>query len=362
MADDWTPPGTLHETIHAADGVYEIWSGRLDDPAIKQLNRRIQILIPLFIEGGSYIDKPTDEDEEMVDADRWTLYFLYKKQPLVDEASKSTYTFVGYSSLYSFFHFAPPSPPPSPGSDWELPQGDFNLSSLPCRTRLSQFLILPPFQAQGNGHRLYQSIFKHYLNHKETLEFPVENPNEAFDDLRDICDLLFLRSMPDFQVLKLEAEPPLSRSGRMPHVVTGTEDLEAMRRKYKIARRQFERVLEMHLMAQLPESIRPHITPDVKPKAATKQDRQIQRKWELMVKQRLYRHNKEALVDVDAATRAEKLHETLKGIELDYARLLAAYRNAKKHASNATQSASNGKRKLDDSDDSQSSKKVRVDE
>ena len=361
MSDDWKPPGTLHESIQAIDGDYEIWSGRLDDPAIKQLNRRIQILIPLFIEGGSYIDKPTDEDDEMVDADRWTLYFLYKKQPSADDASKSTYTFVGYSSLYSFFHFAPPSPPPSPGSDWELPQGEFSLSALPCRTRLSQFLILPPFQGRGNGHRLYQSIFKYYLSHKETLEFPVENPNEAFDDLRDVCDLLFLRSRPDFQVLKLEAEPPLSRSGRLPSVVTGTQDLEALRRKYKIARRQFERVLEMHIMSQLPESIRPKIMPEVNPKAATKQDRQIQRKWELMVKQRLYRHNKEALADVDATTRAEKLHETLKGIELDYARLLAAYESAKKHTSGAT-NTSNGKRKLDDSDDSQSSKKVRVDE
>ncbi|TQS32086.1 hypothetical protein Golomagni_07608, partial [Golovinomyces magnicellulatus] len=361
LGDNWTPPGKLHDTIQGADGEYEIWKGSLDDPAVKQLNRRVQFLIPLLIEGGSYIDKPSDdESEEMTDADRWTLFCLYKKQPSTDDPSKSSYVFVGYSTLYQFFHFAPPSPPASPQSAWEMPTGDFSLSTLPCRTRLSQFIILPPFQGKGNGHRLYQSIFQHYLNDKQTLEFPIENPNEAFDDLRDVCDLLFLKSRPDFQALKLEAEPPLPNSGRLPKVVTGAEDLEAMRHKYKIARRQFERVLEMHIMSQLPESVRPSINPEDVLKPASKADRQVQRKWEVMVKQRLYRHNKELLADVDVSTRTEKLHETLKGIELDYARILASYESARKHSSNGAKPSSNGKRKLDDSDDSQSSKKVRV--
>ncbi|CRK19155.1 hypothetical protein BN1723_017759, partial [Verticillium longisporum] len=71
-----------------------------------------------------------------------------RKQPVADDAAQSPYTFVGYSTIYRFFYFQAPSPPASPAADWELPKGDFEITDLPCRTRLSQFVILPPFQGK----------------------------------------------------------------------------------------------------------------------------------------------------------------------------------------------------------------------
>jgi histone acetyltransferase 1 len=45
--------------------------------------------------------------------------------------------------------------------------------------------------------------------------------------------------------------------------------------------------------------------------------------FRLQVKQRLYKHNAEALTTLDKPERIEKLHETFLSVEEDYHRLLA---------------------------------------
>ncbi|EFY98832.1 histone acetyl transferase HAT1 [Metarhizium robertsii] len=365
LGDNWTPPGTLQETIDGPDGQYEIWKGSLEDPAIKQLNSRIQILVPMLIEGGSYIGQNPESDSsdiDLSDANRWTVFFLYRTQKSDDEPDKKSYVFVGYSTVYRFFYFGrPPTPPPESGDKWELPDGSFDLSNLPCRTRLSQFIILPPFQGKGNGAKLYKSIFQHYHKHDQTHEFTVENPNEAFDDLRDVCDLTFLKTIPDFVELKLDSSVTIPKKGPVPNLVVGGDKLEEIRLNAKIAPRQFHRVLEMYLMSQLPSSVRPSMALDDDRPAPTQADKHLERLWQLIVKQRLYRHNREALSQIEQAERIDKLQETLTGVELEYARILAAYERAAGHGLGPSQS--NGKRKLDDdAGEKTASKKARVED
>ncbi|KAM0248488.1 hypothetical protein ACHAP5_003434 [Fusarium lateritium] len=363
MGDNWTPPGKLHTTFDSPDGQYEIWRGNLADPAIKQLNSRLQLFVPLFIEGGTYIGQDPDEDSselDLSDADRWTFFALYQKRKVED---KTAYVFVGYSTIYRFWYFQSPTPPASPQSgEWELPTGSVDLGELPSRTRLSQFVILPPFQGKGNGARLYKTIFEHYHKIPQTYEFTVEDPNEAFDDLRDICDLQFLRTMPEFNKLRVDTKVAIPKKGTLPKLIVGSEKLEAIRLEAKIAPRQFGRVLEMHLMSQLPESVRPTMAIDEDKSTATNADKHQQKVWSLIVKQRLYRHNKDLLSQIEPAERVEKLEDTLQGVGLEYARILAALERSEKHAHG--QSTANGKRKLDTEDDEQgsSSKKARVDD
>ncbi|KAL7939040.1 acyl-CoA N-acyltransferase [Trichoderma chlorosporum] len=363
LGDNWSPPGTLHDTFEGPDGQYEIWKGSLVDPAVRQLNSRIQILVPLFIEGGTYVNLDAESDTAELDlsvADRWTMFFLYRKQKSIDDPEKSSYTFVGYATVYRFFYFPSlPTPPTSPAEAWELPTGDMDLSQLPCRTRLSQFVILPPFQGKGSGARLYNTVFKHYHSHAQTHEFTVENPNEAFDDLRDNCDLAFLRTMPEFRELRLDTKVKVPKSGPLPRLIAGGENLEKIRLQAKIAPRQFSRVLEMHLMSQLPQSVRPTMSlEDDDVPSPTAADKHKEKLWQLIVKQRLYRHNKEVLSQIDVAERIDKLAETLGSVELEYARILAAHDRAMKHST-----ASNGKRKPSEAlAEATSSKKARVDD
>jgi histone acetyltransferase 1 len=372
LANNWTPPGQLHSTYTSSDGTYEIWRGRLDDPAIKQLNLRVQILVPMFIEGGSYIGQKPDSDDaeqDLSDADRWTVFFLYRKTPVQGSPDKFAYAFAGLSTVYRFYYFQPPTPPASPAGGWELPEGDMNLDELPCRTRLSQFLILPPFQKKGNGSYLYKAIFEHYLEHTQTQEFTVENPNEAFDDLRDICDLAYLRTVPEFAALRLDPSITLPKTGPIPQLVLGGDKLEAIRQKAKIAPRQFHRVLEMYLMSQLPDSVRIQMPAtedgeegplDESGPAPTRAEEHLEKLWGLVVKQRLYRHNKDVLSQIELSERKEKLDQTLDSVGLDYARVLALHDRAAKYQGSTL--SANGKRKMDEEADESSSKRARTDD
>lgn len=360
--EDYTPPGEIYESFEGPDGQYEIWKGSMTDPAVQQLNSRVQILVPFFIEGGSYICQRADSetaDDDFSDADRWTLFFLYKKEKSVDNPEKHTYVFVGYSTIYRFYWFTNPTPPASPATEWELPKGDQNMSEIACRTRLSQFIILPCFQGKGHGAKLYQTIFAHYHKHPQTQEFTVEDPNEAFDDLRDVCDMQFLRNnVPAFKDLRIDTSVAIPKSGPLPKFIVGGEKLEDIRRETKIAHRQFYRLLELHLMSQLPESVRPAmIIPDdiASPSAA---DKHQERLWQLLAKERLYRHNKEQLSQLEVFERKEKLAEVLMTVELGNARILALVDRAQERS----QGASNGKRKLEDDAGESSNKRARVED
>lgn len=321
--------------------------------------------MPLFIEGGSYIGQNADSEsneQEITDADRWTVFFLYRKDKSTDDPDKSSYIFVGYSTVYRFYWFQNPTPPTSPSGGWELPQGDQDLAELPCRTRLSQFVVLPPFQGKGHGARLYKTIFEHYHKNTQTQEFTVEDPNEAFDDLRDICDMEFLRNIPEFNNLDLDTSVTLPKVGRIPQLIAGGDKLEEIRRKAKIAPRQFYRAVEMHLMSKLPESVRPTMDLDKDIFTPTKEHKHQEKLWQLIAKQRLYRHNKDALSQMEPEERIEKLSEVLTGVELGNARILAAFERAIKHSQPCSSAATNGKRKLEDDSPESASKKAKVED
>lgn len=118
---------------------YELWRADWKTPGFREYHRRMQVFILLYIEGGSYIE----EDE-----DRWEFTVLCAAHLLLDLCSRLiwyevrphrfekrskgagvfTYHFVGYVTFYPFYHY------PSR-----------------IRLRLSQFVILPPYQNAGHG-------------------------------------------------------------------------------------------------------------------------------------------------------------------------------------------------------------------
>ncbi|KAJ4292272.1 histone acetyltransferase 1 [Collariella sp. IMI 366227] len=380
IGEDWTPPGKLATTFHTKDKTFEVWEGKLTDPAVKQLIRRIQILVPLFIEGGTEIDL------EDPDADRWAIFFLYQKKATT--AGQCPYIFAGYSTVYRFIHFhLPPPPLPTSIDETQTLAQSFDLSNLPCRHRISQFLIIPLFQQQGLGPRLYSHLFTKYIAHPQTVEITVEDPNEAFDDLRDVADLHYLRTLPEFLALHIDTSLTLPKTGNAPANIVDRAAADAVRAKAKMAPRQFARMLEMHLMSQLPAPVRRAFAPGedddhtsagtgAKP---TKEQAHEYRLWRLMLKKRIYKHNKDALGELEVPERIAKLDETVSSVEFDYARLLlkaeeqrekreeedrvVAKRIAKKAENGSGMpAAANGKRKAvgEEEGEPSASKKARV--
>jgi histone acetyltransferase 1 len=373
LRKNWTPPGKLATSFNVQGDAFEIWKGNLADPAVRQVISRVQVLVPLFIEGGSAIDMDDP------DADRWTVFFLYQKKAASSDADSNPYVFAGYSTVYRFFHFRLPTPPQSP-SEADLEKAtlaqDFDLSELPCRNRISQFIVLPLFQGKGLGPRLYSHIFDDYIKHPQTTEITVEDPNEAFDDLRDIADLQYLRQLPDFQALRINTDINIPKIGAAPNNIVDKAACEAVRVKAKMAPRQFARVLEMYLMSKLPEPVQPGISPEKSAPDATKDQKHEYRLWRLMLKKRIYKHNKDALGELEIPERITKLDETVSSVEFDYARLLARAEEQQKNlaeeqpkeaaaaavASASNGSSANGKRKAVDDGEKLASKRARVDD
>ena len=329
IAETFTPPGELIKTFDHPSGPYEIWKGSLADPAVNELMKRIQLMVLFYIEAGSAIVH--DETPEWENA-RWTVYFLYQNRWLSPEKDATRYTFVGFSTVYRFLTMVPPTPPASPDEakkQFELDTNSkFALNTLPCRLRISQFLILPPFLHQGNGGRLYRTVYADLLADEACQEITVEDPNEAFDELRDYNDLAFIRTLPEMDNININLDfQPKGKDD--PFDIVDGKAVAILKNRTKITKRQLGRLIEMHLMAQLPESVRPALEQDGKAdgKAGGKPlPTPLEKKeyglWKRLVKARLYRHNMDTLKQLDKEERIEKLEEVRRSVEFEYIRLL----------------------------------------
>ncbi|KEP53741.1 histone acetyltransferase type B catalytic subunit [Rhizoctonia solani 123E] len=251
--------------------VFEVYHSTWDTPGFREYHRRMQIFILLYIEGGSYIQ----EDEE-----KWEFTVLYERRRShspndnPDSPPTHTYHFAGYSSLYPF---------------WCWPDK--------VRLRLSQFVILPPYQHAGHGSALYNAIYQFSLGRDDVVELTVEDPSETFEDLRDRNDMKRLISLESFMQEGKAGKfgPPVDKAW-----------VEKWRRDLKMASRQFHRLIEMLLLRELDSS-----------------SKQAQKAFRIQVKERLYRFNYEILAQLEKEERLEKLEETFQNVRTDYQRILA---------------------------------------
>ncbi|KAG8992236.1 histone acetyltransferase 1 [Tulasnella sp. JGI-2019a] len=261
--------------------VYEVYWANWETPGFREYHRRMQLFVLLYIEGGSYIQ----EDE-----DKWEFVVLYEKRRRRDAARTETYHFVGYSSLYSFYCWPDR-----------------------VRLRLSQFVITGPYQNKGHGAQLYNAIYQRTVGRDSIAELTVEDPSEAFEDLRDKCDLRML--FKDSKFLEeayglsdddgeVRSAPPPSAKGKL-GPPTNKEWAQRWKEQLKIAGRQWSRLIEMLILRSLPL-----------------QDAVINRAFRLQVKERLFRFNYEIMSQLDKQERHEKLEETFVSVRDDYRRIL----------------------------------------
>jgi hypothetical protein len=116
------------------------------------LLQRAERLAMWYIETASTID---------FNDDKWEVLFLMKKDLRTNERS-----FIGYATLYTFHN-------PFLGS----------------KLRICQVLILPPFHGRGYGRHILFDIYSIAQSRPEVTEITVEDPAEAFQNLRDLVDV-----------------------------------------------------------------------------------------------------------------------------------------------------------------------------
>ncbi|KAL5405390.1 hypothetical protein PMIN03_008507 [Paraphaeosphaeria minitans] len=329
---DWRPPGKqLHTFTHHGKQL-EIWVANLTDPTARSLWDNMRILPILFIEGATLPELDVDWSNE-----RWSLYMLYEVTPAGDDVSP--YTLAGFSTTYRLWLLPTfeilrstktlPSSPASTNGDagkWapsKLTQDPetFRITEhidpleQPSRERISQFLILPPYQGQHLGATLYQTIFAHLVKRPSIYELTVEDPDEAFDAMRDYGDMVYLHTLPTFQSLTIPATIPrekLAKSAPIPRdeILGNGVDLGQLQRETKIVSRQFNRMLELHLLSTIPPAHRNKNRITRKDRCSNENDRRYYF-WRLAVKDRIYRQNRDSLENMEegeeALTTAQKV-------------------------------------------------------
>lgn len=321
-SSEWKPPGSMLHSFELQGKKYEIWTTSLANPVSLQMWKNMQVLVMLFIDGAS----PLELDEDWT-YERWSLHLLYEVASLED-SSVSPYTIAGFSTSHRYWIFPTrdilrathllPSPPESTNGDASpepLPRLKLSENTeselfvehidplqCPCRERISQFLILPPYQGQSLGSRLYETIFNHYHKQSNVYEIPVEDPNEEFDVMRDFSDIQYLRKIPEFANLSLATSlPPDSFRKKEPvarDLILGNgADLNALRRKAKIVPRQFNRMVELHLLSTIPPAHRNRARLTRKEKSSNVEDRKYFF-WRLALKARIWRQSADVLEEL----------------------------------------------------------------
>ncbi|KAF1831471.1 histone acetyltransferase type B [Decorospora gaudefroyi] len=331
---DWKPPGERMTAFSLHGKQYEIWKASMTDAAARRIWTNMKILVLLFIEGAT--TEGLDDEETF---NRWSLYLLYEVTPLADTAL-SPYTLAGFSTTYRCWIFPTfqiarvtkqiPSPPGSSNGDagkYTPPRLTQDPDSFlvnekldpletPSRERISQFLILPPYQGQSLGSRLYDTIFQELVSKPFIYEIPVEDPSEAFDAMRDYSDITYLRTLPAFQNLSIASNlspESLRKDSPIPRdqILGNGKDLEELRHESKIVTRQFYRMIELHLLSTIPPNNRNRARITRKAKSSNEDDRKYYF-WRLALKHRIYIQNADALDQMeDSAERVEKLESAV---------------------------------------------------
>ena len=233
----------------------------------------MRIFISFFIEGGTcnFLNDPAWSLE------RWKIFLVY--EVFADsEPNASPYCLAGFGTSYKNWVAAssevvsafPDTPPPSsdlsnnsflsdvsaaePESSAKIVES-FDPLQAPSRERISQFLILPPYQHQSHGTHLYNTMTKVFLDDPSVSKSQSKIPAKPLTTCATTATCARLMPDPAFSKLRLPITLDkllLRPTAKIPQTqLLDPATTDPIRHKYKIAQRQFNRLLEMSLLSTI---------------------------------------------------------------------------------------------------------------
>ncbi|XP_061343545.1 histone acetyltransferase type B catalytic subunit-like [Gastrolobium bilobum] len=177
--------------------------------ATGQLYSHLIPLILLLVDGSSPID---------VTDPRWELYVLIQKK--TDPQGEIQCRLIGFSAVYRFYRYPDDS-----------------------RLRLSQILILPPYQHKGYG-RFLLEVLNDVAISENVFDLTVEEPLDHFQHVRTCVDTLRLLRFDPIQHLVTMAvsflkQGELSKKTHSPQLMPPPSAIEEVRKSLKINKKQF---------------------------------------------------------------------------------------------------------------------------
>ncbi|XP_041006246.1 histone acetyltransferase type B catalytic subunit isoform X1 [Juglans microcarpa x Juglans regia] len=172
-------------------------------------------LVLLLVDGSSPID--------VIDP-RWELYVLIQKKP--DQQGEIQCRLLGFTAIYRFFHYPESS-----------------------RLRLSQILVLPPYQHKGYGRYLLE-VLNNVAVSEDVYDLTVEEPLDYFQHVRTCVDIPRLLVFDPIQhavssVVSRMKEGKLSKKIHIPRFMPPPSVIDDVRKSLKINKKQFLKCWEV---------------------------------------------------------------------------------------------------------------------
>ncbi|GEQ69659.1 hypothetical protein JCM33374_g3332 [Metschnikowia sp. JCM 33374] len=279
---DYQIPGEIvGEPWNKNGETYAIYKLDMSSDRGIELHKRLQILVLLFIEAGTYIEH---------DDPKWDIYVMYKV------TNEKLPEIVGFATAYNYWSY--------PGA------AKFDAGEVQIRKKLSQFIVLPIFQGQLLGADMYAKLYNTWASEDGVLEVVVEDPNESFDDLRDRVDFTRLVETGQIDLDSFSIQTTQQKGF-----------FESFKASQKLEKRQSQRLLEMVLLYQLKHGFAKDSKKEIR----------------LYIKKRLFEKNQEALNGMDEPTRLDKLQTAYLALEDDYYRILEPLKISAKRKATAAE-------------------------
>lgn len=177
---------------------FEIYQCDCNTPKFTTFFQRLQTFVLWFVDAACYID---------VDDPQWMYFVCYEKYK--DNDGIYQYATVGYTTIYKYYAY---------------PEH--------IRPRISQMLILPPFQKLGIGTKFIETIYQYFSHDENVIDITVEDPSEEFTRIRNFVDSKLCKNLPSFH---------------KDHIKNGftKEMVKEAKERYKINGKQCRKVYEI---------------------------------------------------------------------------------------------------------------------
>ncbi|XP_006003025.1 histone acetyltransferase type B catalytic subunit isoform X1 [Latimeria chalumnae] len=245
---------SVHNEEAGEDITYQIYKADMTCPGFREYHERLQTFLMWFIETASFID---------VDDERWDYFLIFEKY---NKDGATLFAIVGYMTVYNYYVYPDKT-----------------------RPRVSQMLILPPFQGEGHGAQLLEAVHKFYISVPSVLDITAEDPSDNYIKLRDFVLVKLCQDLPSFSQDKL-------LQGFSQEMITETQQ------KLKINKQHSRRVYEI-----------------LRLRATNMSDVDQSRTYRLEIKRRLispYKKNQREIVKMRRCLRPEELTNQMNQMDL----------------------------------------------
>lgn len=211
--EDFLPLGAKIEEYHTRDEhgdehTFEFYMCNVaDTPAFVPFHARLQTFMLWFVDAASYID---------IDDPQWSFCMCYERY--TNSAGKTMYSTVGYTTVYMYYAYPDQ-----------------------IRPRISQMLVLPPYQRLGVGSKMLAVLYAQFRSDARVRDVTVEDPSDDFRRIRNVLDATLCSELAAFA-------PELLHAGFSESMVT-----EA-REQLKINKKQCRVVYEILRLAATDET------------------------------------------------------------------------------------------------------------